>query len=86
MVLTFLHLFDRHEISLKYDEAFWTQFARNTQPCVIKRRLRVVPIFSSGAVERAKREPAWKSPHAIKARRLNKRQLVMENENINSWK
>ena len=31
-------------------------------------RLRVVPHFSSGIVERAKRERAWKSPHARKAR------------------
>ena len=29
-------------------------------------RLRVVPHFSSGIVERAKREHAWKSPHARK--------------------
>ena len=29
-------------------------------------RLRVVPHFSSGIVERAKRECAWKSPHARK--------------------
>ena len=29
-------------------------------------RLRVVPHFSSGIVERAKRERAWKSPHARK--------------------
>ena len=29
-------------------------------------RLRVVPDFSSGIVERAKRERAWKSPHARK--------------------
>ena len=28
-------------------------------------RLRVVPHFSSGIVERAKRERAWKSPHAF---------------------
>ena len=27
-------------------------------------RLRVVPHFSSGIVERVKREHAWKSPHA----------------------
>ena len=58
IVLTFIHLFDRHEISSKYDEAVWTQFARNTQPCVIKSRLRVVPIFSSGIVEQTKRERA----------------------------
>ena len=32
-------------------------------------RLRVVPHFSSRIVERAKRERAWKSPHARKARR-----------------
>ena len=31
-----------------------------------KSRLRVVPNFSSGIVERAKRERAWKSPHARK--------------------
>ena len=31
-----------------------------------KDRLRVVPHFSSGIVERAKRERAWKSPHARK--------------------
>ena len=31
-----------------------------------KCRLRVVPHFSSGIVERAKRERAWKSPHARK--------------------
>ena len=30
------------------------------------RRLRVVPHFSEGIVERAKRERAWKSPHARK--------------------
>ena len=30
------------------------------------RRLRVVPHLSSGIVERAKREGAWKSPHARK--------------------
>ena len=29
-------------------------------------RLRVFPHFSSGIVERAKRERAWKSPHARK--------------------
>ena len=29
-------------------------------------RLRVVPHFSSGIVQRAKRERAWKSPHARK--------------------
>ena len=35
--------------------------------CVLtKSRLRVVPLFSSGIVERAKRERAWKSPHARK--------------------
>ena len=31
-----------------------------------KCRLRVVPHFSSGIVQRAKRERAWKSPHARK--------------------
>ena len=32
------------------------------------RRLRVVPHFSSGIVEQAKRERTWKSPHAKKRR------------------
>ena len=32
----------------------------------VRFRLRVVPHFSSGIVERAKRERAWKSPHAQK--------------------
>ena len=32
-------------------------------------RLRVVPHFSSEIVKKAKRERAWKSPHATKARR-----------------
>ena len=35
----------------------------------LESRLRVVPHFLSGIVERAKRERAWKSPHARKARR-----------------
>ena len=34
--------------------------------CRFFHRLRVVPHFSSGIVERAKRERAWKSPHARK--------------------
>ena len=34
--------------------------------CTTTTRLRVVPHFSSGIVERAKRERAWKSPHARK--------------------
>ena len=33
-------------------------------------RLRVVPHFSSGIVERVKHERAWKSPHARRARRV----------------
>ena len=33
---------------------------------LVETRLRVVPHFSSGIVERAKRERAWKSPHARK--------------------
>ena len=36
---------------------------------ILDYELRVVPHFSSGIVERAKREGAWKSPHARKARR-----------------
>ena len=32
-------------------------------------RLQVVPHLSSGIIEQAKRERAWKSPHARKARR-----------------
>ena len=34
--------------------------------CPFQGRLRVVPHFSSGIVEQAKRERAWKSPHARK--------------------
>ena len=34
------------------------------------RRLRVVPHFFSGIVEREKRERAWKSPHAVCSTRL----------------
>ena len=34
--------------------------------CTYTGSLRVVPHFSSGIVERAKRERAWKSPHARK--------------------
>ena len=34
--------------------------------CAEGHRLRVVPHFSSGIVERAKRKRAWKSPHARK--------------------
>ena len=37
-------------------------------------RLQVVPHFSSGIVERAKRERACKSPHARKARRGGERE------------
>ena len=40
-------------------------------------RLRVVPHFSSGIVERAKRERAWKLPHARKGdTRLGKRKSL----------
>ena len=39
-------------------------FIKLNKPCTC--RLRVVPHFSSGIVERAKREGAWKSPHARK--------------------
>ena len=35
-------------------------------------RLQVVPHLSSGIVERAKRERAWKSPHARRATRLSR--------------
>ena len=38
-----------------------------TRKWPIDARLRVVPHFSLGIVERAKRERAWKSPHARKA-------------------
>ena len=41
----------------------WELKTKNT----LKTRLRVVPHFSSGIVERAKRERTWKSPHARKA-------------------
>ena len=36
----------------------------NKRNWLVSTRLRVVPHFSSGIVERAKRERAWKSPHA----------------------
>ena len=39
-------------------------------------RLRVVPHFSSGTVEQAKRERAWKPSHARKARRGGERCLT----------
>ena len=39
-------------------------------------RLRVVPHFPSGIVERAKRERAWKSPHARKGDTRLTRSLV----------
>ena len=48
------------------------QFASNLALCSLfsgsrrAHRLGVVPHFSSGIVERAKRERAWKSPHARK--------------------
>ena len=37
--------------------------ASDTQILKTKQCVRVVPHFSSGIVERAKRERAWKSPH-----------------------
>ena len=47
----------------------WILYIIGTSRCILKvlpfGRLRVVPHFSSGIVERAKRERAWKSPHAI---------------------
>ena len=43
----------------------------NCRPC---RRLRVVPHFSSGIEERAKRERAWKSPTREKATRGGERE------------
>ena len=42
-------------------------------PSSLRDRLLVVAHFSSGIVERAKRERAWKSPHARKAIRGGKR-------------
>ena len=42
----------------------------------MQHRLRVVPHFSSGIVERAKRERAWKSPHARKADTLSPRRVL----------
>ena len=45
--------------------ASWAPYLRKFGNLSI-RRLRVVPHFSSGIVERAKRERAWKSPHARK--------------------
>ena len=40
---------------------------RDFTASMISPRLRVVPHFSSGIVERAKHERAWKSPHARKS-------------------
>ena len=40
-------------------------------------RLRVVPQLSSGIVERAKRERAWKSPHARKGDTRNQTSIIM---------
>ena len=47
-----------------------------TETCFVTRkdRLRVVHRFPSGIVDRAKRERAWKSPHARKARRGRERE------------
>ena len=48
-------------------------------------RLRVVPHFSSGIVERAKRERAWKSPHARKddtRRRLFSRGVIFKRARV----
>ena len=42
------------------------EFSRSCPPLPPVFRLRVVPHFSSGIVERAKRERAWKSPYARK--------------------
>ena len=41
----------------------------------LRLRLRVVPHFSSGIVERAKRERAWKSPHARKGDTRGERKM-----------
>ena len=48
-------------------------------------RLREVPHFSSGIVERAKRERAWKSPHARKAIRGGKRGKIFSLFSVVSW-
>ena len=42
----------------------------------MQHRLRVVPHFSSGIVERAKRERAGKSPHARKGDTLSPRRVL----------
>ena len=44
-------------------------YQKKKKVVVLCSRLRVVPHFSSGIAERAKRERACKSPHARKARR-----------------
>ena len=44
----------------------WNLLRRCISPSSRNCRLRVVPHFSSGIVQRAKRELAWKSPHARK--------------------
>ena len=55
---------------------------RNTDIGGVKTNL--VPHLSSGIVERAKRERAWKSPHARKARRGGEREKFIFNGN-STW-
>ena len=44
--------------------------------------LRVAPHFSSGIVEREKRERAWKSPHARKARRRERKMFSLSHPRL----
>ena len=50
---------------LPISSAHWTLYYAMANRS-LKCRLRVVPHFSSGIIERAKRERPWKSPHARK--------------------
>ena len=62
----------------------WTQhFTKVDQK---KPRLRVVPHFSSGIVEGAKRERAWKSPHARKGdTRREERKMIYYRQSQSFW-
>ena len=60
----------------------WELKTKNT----LKTRLRVVPHFSSGIVERAKRERAWKSPHARKGdTRRGERKMRDYRQSLSFW-
>ena len=59
---------DERQEDTHRDEGYLMEEVMTNTAQLVKQiaRLRVVPHFSSGMVERAKRERAWKSPHARK--------------------